>query len=316
MQITGTPFMGNRTGKVRRSSKMNIGRNTAIALSEPYFGSGRNLTVDNFFTDMALSTHLLANNMTLLETMRKNKRFLPNKFQSGEGLKKGDAIFGFPKKNHTIVAYKSNKKKHVVVMSTMHHGDSFDIECRKPEMVMSYNATNGGVDTMDQMCHALTTKRKTNIWPMLLFYNLLDLASIASLVAWRKLNPNDKVSGEDDRVLFNLATAKELVLPQLERRQALTNLSRNLRYTINTALEDERAQTQPAEEASVSTDSTATQKRDGKRETPDGSWAMGESKKKAEASGGAIFVFIHDSRNSVHCLPAWHGEGLWGRRGG
>ncbi|GFR75086.1 PiggyBac transposable element-derived protein 4 [Elysia marginata] len=241
---------------------MNIGRNTAIALSEPYFGSGRNLTVDNFFTDMALSTHLLANNMTLLETVRKNKRFFTNKFQSGEGLKKGDAIFGFQKK-HTIVlvAYKSNKKKHVVIMSTMHHDDSFDIECRKPEMVMSYNATKGGVDTMDQMCHALTTKRKTNRWPMLLFYNLLDLASIASLVVWRKLNPNDKVSGEDDRVLFNLATAKELVLPQLERRQAQRNLSRNLRYTINTALEDERAQTQPAEEASVSTDSTATQKR-------------------------------------------------------
>ncbi|GFS07837.1 PiggyBac transposable element-derived protein 4 [Elysia marginata] len=146
-------------------------------------------------------------------------------------------------------------------MSTMHHDDSFDIECRKPEMVMSYNATKGGVDTMDQMCHALTTKRKTNRWPMLLFYNLLDLASIASLVVWRKLNPNDKVSGEDDRVLFNLATAKELVLPQLERRQAQKILSRNLRYWINTALEDERAQTQPAEEASVSTDSTATQKR-------------------------------------------------------
>ncbi|GFS15761.1 PiggyBac transposable element-derived protein 4 [Elysia marginata] len=137
-------------------------------------------------------------------------------------------------------------------MSTMHHDDSFDIECRKPEMVMSYNATKGGVDTMDQMCHALTTKRKTNRWPMLLFYNLLDLASIASLVVWRKLNPNDKVSGEDDRVLFNLATAKELVLPRLERRQAQTNLSRNLRYT-NTALKDVRAQTQPAEEASVST---------------------------------------------------------------
>ncbi|GFS26369.1 PiggyBac transposable element-derived protein 4 [Elysia marginata] len=146
-------------------------------------------------------------------------------------------------------------------MSTMHHDDSFDIESRKPEMVMSYNATKGGVDSMDQMCHALTTKRKTNRWPMLLFYNLLDLASIASLVIWRKLNPDDKLSGEDDRVLFNLAIAKALVLPQLERRQAQTNLSRNLRYTINTALEDDTAKTRPAEEASVSTDSTATRKR-------------------------------------------------------
>ncbi|GFR81691.1 hypothetical protein ElyMa_000609900 [Elysia marginata] len=91
--------------------------------------------------------------------------------------------------------------------------------------------------------------------------DILNSPRIASLVIWRKLNPNDKLSGEDDRVLFNLPTAKKLVLPQLERRQAQTNLSRNLRYAINTALEDERAQTQPAEEASVSTDSTATRKR-------------------------------------------------------
>ncbi|GFS10164.1 PiggyBac transposable element-derived protein 4 [Elysia marginata] len=52
--LIGEPYLG----KVGRSREMNIGRNTAIALSEPYFGSGRNLTVDNFFTDMALSTPL------------------------------------------------------------------------------------------------------------------------------------------------------------------------------------------------------------------------------------------------------------------
>ncbi|GFS17067.1 PiggyBac transposable element-derived protein 4 [Elysia marginata] len=145
--LHGEPYLG----KVGRSREMNIGRNTAIALSdsEPYFGSGtgRNLTVDHFFTDMALSTHLLANNITLLGTVRNNKRFLPNKFQSGEGLKKGNVIFGFQKKSHTILAYKSNQKKHVVVISTMHHDDSFDIECRKPEMVSS------SLPNHDDVCH-------------------------------------------------------------------------------------------------------------------------------------------------------------------
>ena len=53
------------------------------------------------------SAHLLANNMTLVGTVRRSKRFLPQEFQTGQGLKKGDAIFGFQKKT-TIVAYKSN----------------------------------------------------------------------------------------------------------------------------------------------------------------------------------------------------------------
>ena len=195
---------------------------------------------------MELSAHLLANNMTLVGTVRRNKRFLPQEFQTGQGLKKGDAIFGFQKKT-TIVGYKSNKKKHVAVLSTMHHDDNFDVETRKPEIVMSYNATKGGVDSMDQMCHAVTTKRKINRWPMLLFYNVQDLTSIAALVLWRKFTPSDKLSDEDRRALFNITVAKELVRPQLERRQIMKNLSRHLKFTINTALHQHPTQAQVGE---------------------------------------------------------------------
>ncbi|KAK3780260.1 hypothetical protein RRG08_047249 [Elysia crispata] len=56
--LHGDPYLG-RNGQKRET---NVGRNTAIALASPYFGSGRNLTlvtVDNFFTDMELSAHLL-----------------------------------------------------------------------------------------------------------------------------------------------------------------------------------------------------------------------------------------------------------------
>ena len=85
-----------------------IGRNTAIAL--PYFGIGRNLTVGNFFTDMELSAHLLANNMALVETVRRDKRFLPQEFQTGQGLKKGDAIFGFQKIKPQLLRINQIKK--------------------------------------------------------------------------------------------------------------------------------------------------------------------------------------------------------------
>ena len=92
--LHGDPYLG-RNGQKR---EINIGRNTAIALALPYFGSGRNLTVDNIFMDMELSAHLLAKNMTLFGTVRRNKRFLPQEFQTGQGLKKGDAILAFKRK--------------------------------------------------------------------------------------------------------------------------------------------------------------------------------------------------------------------------
>ena len=99
--LHGDPYLG-RNGQKRET---NVGRNTATALASPYFGSGRNLTVDNFFSDMELSAHLLAKIMILVGTVRRNKRFLQQEFQTGQGLKKGDAIFGFPKNPHNYCVY-------------------------------------------------------------------------------------------------------------------------------------------------------------------------------------------------------------------
>ena len=131
--------------------------------------------------------------MTLVGTVRRDKRFLPQEFQTGQGLQKGDAIYAILAFKRKPQLLRINQiKKHVAVLSTMHHDDNFDVEARKPEIVM-YNAAKGEVDSMDQMCHAVTTKRKTNRWPMLLFYNMLDFASIAALVVWHKVNSSYKL---------------------------------------------------------------------------------------------------------------------------
>ena len=183
---------------------------------------------------MVLSSHLLKNGVTLVGTVRRDKRFLPHDFQKGTGMSKGDAMFALTKTT-TICAYKSNIKKHVVVLSTMHHSADRGTT-NKPEVVESYNSTKGGVDSMDQMCHKFTTKRKTNRWPMLLFYDMLDLASIASIVCWRKTFPGDTLSQKDMRAQFNIAIGRELVRPQLERRSEMTNLSLYLRTVINSCV--------------------------------------------------------------------------------
>ncbi|GFR66931.1 PiggyBac transposable element-derived protein 4 [Elysia marginata] len=183
---------------------------------------------------MVLSSHLLNNGVTLVGTVRRDKRFLPHDFQKGTKMSKGNAMFAFTKTT-TICAYKSNTKKHVVVLSTMHHSADRGTT-NKPEIVESYNSIKGGVDFMNQMCHKFTTKRKTNRWPMLLFYNMLDLASIASIICWRKTFPEDTLSKKDMRAQFNIAISRELVQAQLDRRSELTSLSLYLRTVINTAV--------------------------------------------------------------------------------
>lgn len=70
---TGKPTEGER--------QTNIGERTVLDLVSPYKNSGRNVTTDNFFTSLQLARKLNSWNLTLVGTVRKNKRFLPANMQ-------------------------------------------------------------------------------------------------------------------------------------------------------------------------------------------------------------------------------------------
>lgn len=48
----------------------------------------------------------------------------------------------------------------------------------KPDMILFYNQTKGGVDSFDQMCSSMSSNRKTNRWPMAVFYGMLNMAFV------------------------------------------------------------------------------------------------------------------------------------------
>ena len=48
---------------------------------------------------------------------------------------------------------------------------------QKPTMIMDYNQTKGGVDTFDENIEEYTCRRKINRWPLLMYFNLLDVAA-------------------------------------------------------------------------------------------------------------------------------------------
>jgi len=49
-------------------------------------------------------------------------------------------------------------------------------------MVLDYNASKAGVDTMDQMVRTYTSKRMTRRWPMVFFYNVLDVSALNAFI--------------------------------------------------------------------------------------------------------------------------------------
>lgn len=59
-----------------------VGERTVLELISPYKNSGRNVTTDNFFTSLELAKTLTSWNLTLVGTVRRNKRFLPANMQA------------------------------------------------------------------------------------------------------------------------------------------------------------------------------------------------------------------------------------------
>ena len=89
---------------------------------------------------------------------------------------------------------------------------------------------------MDQMAHAFTCKRNNKRWPMVKFSNMVDLASIASIVVFRANFPIDQLSHEDNRQRFNLEAGRALALPQIMRRAPIPTLQEPVRQNISTVL--------------------------------------------------------------------------------
>ena len=62
----------------------------------------------------------------------------------------GESVFDF-RPDITMVAYCPKPKKIVYVLSSMHSNNEIDPGTGKPEIIMEYNRTKPGVDTIDQM---------------------------------------------------------------------------------------------------------------------------------------------------------------------
>ena len=67
----------------------------------------------------------------------------------------------------------------------MHSDIAINIdEQKKPHMIMYYNKYKTGVDTMDQMVSRYTCHRRTQRWPLAMFFNILDVGALAAYLIY------------------------------------------------------------------------------------------------------------------------------------
>lgn len=202
-------------------------------LVQPIKGSGRNVTTDNWYTNVKLATELLdpSYKLTLVGTLNKNKPDIPQDFLPNKTKVQFSSIFGF-QNMMTMVSYVPKPRKAVVLLSTMYHGADIDPtsgDRQKPEIITYYNSTKGGVDTNDQLCGTYNVGRRTKRWPLAIFFHLLNVTCINAFVVHRA-NTNKLRTHVRRYFLRQLAT--ELVENHQKQRLNITATPKSIKKRV------------------------------------------------------------------------------------
>jgi hypothetical protein len=80
-------------------------------MCSPVYNTGRNVTMDNYFTSLEVVNKMLhSNKLTMVGTIRKNKREIPELFKNSQIRPVNSSILGF-QENVTLLSYAREKPK-------------------------------------------------------------------------------------------------------------------------------------------------------------------------------------------------------------
>ncbi|XP_039276182.1 uncharacterized protein LOC120350035 [Nilaparvata lugens] len=189
----------------------------------PIEKSNKNLTTDNWYTSIPLVEDMLAKDITMIGTLKKNNAAIPPSFLPNKNRVVGTTEFGFSD-NKTLVSFVPKVNKAVILVSSMHDSKSIDPDTGKPDIILDYNMTKGGVDTCEKMCAAYSVSLVTRRWPQAIFYVLLNIASINSRVLLSFIKPQEAPR----RRIFQKNLAMGLLNEHLATRAQIRSLPKDI----------------------------------------------------------------------------------------
>lgn len=191
----------------------------------PFLNEGRNITGDNYFSSLHLCQRLLERQTTYVGTMRQNKRDNPPLAKTTTGRHRGDSIHYYTD-DATLCSFWDKGKNPVLLISTQHKAQQ-NIPDGKPEIVLFYNSTKAGVDTLDKLNRTYSSKRKCRRWPYSIFFSLADHICYAALLLWNSSGDNN-----DSHYAFKRDLAYELCTPLIRQRSTIPNLRKTIKEAI------------------------------------------------------------------------------------
>ena len=215
--FNGLVYIGAKTlSDEKLSQASNFSEAVVMHLCEPIFGSGANVTGDNYFSSSSLVERLSEKQLSYIGTIRNNRKDVPPKAKSISGRRKGDSVFLYTN-DHFMCSFWDKKKKPVLLLDSFANvGCHQDGYC-KPDTVNEYNSTKSGVDNIDKLIRMNSMKRKCRRWSYGFAMNLLDVCVINGMYVFK----NTREMAHKEKTFhfeFLLAAGRMMVQNHLQQR--------------------------------------------------------------------------------------------------
>ncbi|KAF2879644.1 hypothetical protein ILUMI_26526 [Ignelater luminosus] len=155
--LNAFPYLGKDE---TRPQDQVLSENVVLRLLEPFTKKGRNVTTDNFFTSVKLAKKLEKLNTTIVGTMNRSRKEVPELVKSSRGDLYETVLLKTDNDNCILTVYQAKPNKNVLLLSTLHTSVTINTneKKKKPKTVLYYNDTKYGVDVADQMARKYTVK--------------------------------------------------------------------------------------------------------------------------------------------------------------
>ena len=182
------------TGKSESEQECGLAYRVVFDLLQPFLNKWYQVFFDNFFSSTKLVADLEKQNTLACGTLRSNRKNLPSDLTEGKYCR-GQVKFWICG-NLSVVRWKDKRDVYAIsswhpsIMVTIPPRKDENEEVQKPAMIQEYNQFMGGVDLCDQLLNYYALSRKSKKWWKRVFYRLLELCVINSLVLYKANNPN------------------------------------------------------------------------------------------------------------------------------
>ncbi|XP_049320225.1 piggyBac transposable element-derived protein 4-like [Astyanax mexicanus] len=197
--------------------EMGQGKRVILDMTEGL--KGVTVTCDNFFTSYSLAQELLRKKVALVGTIRANKPELPPRLKQTKGRAVFSSLFAFTNTT-AAVSYIPRRGRNVLLLSTKHREPAVhQDEKQKPQIIIDYNHCKGGVDNLDKVVSTYSCRRRTSRWPLVLFFNCIDISAFNAFVLFTAVVPSWNQQRTYRRRLFLEELGKSMVSSEIVRRR-------------------------------------------------------------------------------------------------